>query len=79
MLMREGKMLVRFQAWSTRWVRKKELTNMAVNKPNTRVIRSKSNSKVPILWKKRNVPSRGVSVVEGLRCVGNTVGRVSLS
>ena len=79
MLMREGRVLVRFQAWSTRWVRKKVLTNMAVNKPNTRVIRSESNSKVPILWKKRNVPSSRVSVVEGLRCVGNTVGRVSLS
>ena len=51
---------------------------MAVYKPDTRVIRFEGNSKVSICWKKRNVPSRGVVVVEGLRCVGNTVGRVSL-
>ena len=55
-----------------------ELTNMAVYKPNTRVIRFESNSKVSTCWKKRNVPSRGVIVVEGLRRVCNTVGGVSL-
>ncbi len=51
---------------------------MAVYKPNTWVIRFESNSKVSIYWKEGNVPSRRVSVVEGLRCVGDTVGRVSL-
>ena len=51
---------------------------MAVYKPNTRVIRFESNSKVSTCWKKRNVPSRGVIVVEGLRRVCNTVGGVSL-
>lgn len=59
-------------------MRKKEHTNMAMYKPNTRVIRSESNSKVSILWEKRNVPSRGVNVLEGLRCIGNIVGRGSL-
>ena len=59
-------------------MRKKELTNMAVYKPNTRVIRLESNSKVSILWKKRNVPSRRINVVEGLGCFGNTVGRAIL-
>ena len=51
---------------------------MAVYKPNTRVIRSERNSKVSVLGKERNVSSRGVVVLEGLRCVGNIVGRASL-
>ena len=54
------------------------LTNMAVYKPNTRVIRSESNSEVSILWEKRNVPSRRINVLEGLGCGGNIVGRASL-
>ena len=45
MLMREGRMLVMFQGWGIRWVRKEELTNVAVYKPDTRVIRFESNSK----------------------------------
>ena len=59
-------------------MRKKELTNMAVHKPNTRVIGSESNSEVSILWEKRNVPSGRVNIVESLGCGGNIVGRVIL-
>ena len=52
---------------------------MTVHKPNTRVIRSERNSKVSILWEKRDVSSWRVVVFEGLGCAGNVVGRGSLS